>query len=314
MQRKTIGVIVSVLLCSALGVAGGAYVGFRQVKQEVADRPPPKPTAERKAVKKPRVPRFTGTVPFPEYRAKGPLTTPEQQRGLYLDLMKMSLTDLIYEDDPKQIESLADGKEWPNRGMTMIGIKRLDNLHMCMEDVLQRNVPGDFIEAGAWRGGATIFMAAVMKEYGVTDRTVWVADSFEGLPPPNAKDYPQDLGVNLHMHDELAVSIEEVQENFKRFGLLDKDRVKFLKGWFKDTLGQAPIDKIAILRLDGDLYESTMDTLGPLYPKVVSGGYVIVDDRALDSAKQAVDDYRKQHGITEELKQIDWTGWYWQKK
>ena len=225
----------------------------------------------------------------------------------------MSLTDLLYADDPNLIATLADGKEWPDRGLTMIGLKRLDNLHMCMEDVLTRNVPGDFIEAGAWRGGATIFMRAVMKEYGVTDRTVWVADSFQGLPPPNAEKYPADLGINLHMEDALAVSLEEVKSNFARHGLLD-DRVQFLKGWFKDTLPTAPIEKIAILRLDGDLYESTMDTLGPLYPKVVSGGYVIVDDRALDSAKQAVDDYRKQHGITEELKQIDWTGWYWQKK
>ena len=81
----------------------------------------------------------------------------------------------------------------PRAGWTMIGIKRLDQLQECAETVLRRGVPGDFIEAGAWRGGATIFMRGVLKAHNVTDRTVWVADSFEGLPPPDPK-YAADAG------------------------------------------------------------------------------------------------------------------------
>ena len=232
---------------------------------------------------------------------------------LYLDLMKRSLTDLIYENEPEARKVSEEGRDWPSRAMTMIGQKRLDNLQFCIEDVLERNVPGDLIETGAWRGGATIFMRAVLRAHGVTDRTVWVADSFEGMPPPEVRSSPIDAGSDLHESEELAVSLEIVQENFRRYRLLD-EQVRFLKGWFKDTLPGAPIERLAVLRLDGDFYESTMDALVNLYPKLSPGGYVIIDDYALGVCKRAVHDYREQHGITEELVEIDWTGVYWQKR
>jgi len=249
-----------------------------------------------------------------DYHAKGPLAMPEYFRGVYLDLAKMSLTDLLYEDNPEGIKARITGKDWPSRAVTMIGLKRLNNIQACAEDVLLNGVPGDFIEAGVWRGGATIFMKAVLREYGDTSRTVWVADSFEGVPPPSPDKYPSDKDSKLNQYAMLAVSIEKVRANFERFGLLD-DRVRFLKGWFKDTLGTAPIKNLAILRLDGDLYESTMDTLNPLYPKLSPGGYCIVDDYFnLSAQKEAVDKYRAEHGITEEIHQIDWAGAYWQKR
>src|SRR5262249_28776794 len=144
-------------------------------------------------------------------------------------------------------------------------------------DVIQRKVPGDLIECGAWRGGATIFMRAVLQVYGVNDRNVWVADSFEGLPKPDEKNFPDDKGIDLWAYKDLAVSVDQVKANFQRYGLLD-DHVKFLVGWFKDTLPKAPIDKLAILRVDGDLYESTWEALAALYPKLSVGGYTIVDD------------------------------------
>jgi O-methyltransferase len=251
------------------------------------------------------------SVPRGDYRAKGPPEMPEQLRGLYPDLMKAALTDLLYEPDPAAVVARKDGLDWPDRAVTMIGLRRLDNLQSCVEDVLLKHVPGDFIEAGVWRGGATIFMKAILKEYGDTTRTVWVADSFEGLPPPDPDKYPADKGNQLSQEAVLAVSLEEVRSNFDRFGVLD-ERVKFLKGWFKDTLSKAPIEKLAILRLDGDLYQSAMDTLVPLYPKLSPGGYCIIDDSG-PPVKQAVDDYRRQHGITEEIHRADATGAYWQK-
>ena len=100
------------------------------------------------------------------------------------------------------------------------------------------------------------------------------------------------------------MSVDHVRRNFQRYGLLD-DQVKFLVGWFRDTLPTAPLEQIAVLRLDGDLYESTMDALAPLYPKVSTCGYVIVDDYNLPMCKQAVDDYRRANGITEQLVPID---------
>ncbi|MFY7999256.1 MAG: TylF/MycF family methyltransferase [Candidatus Kapaibacteriota bacterium] len=207
----------------------------------------------------------------------------------------------------------AVGKDWPPLADTMIGLKRLDNIQFCIEDILQNNIPGDLIETGVWRGGAVIFMRGVLKSYNVTDRIVWAADSFSGLPSPNTEKYPQDAGDPHHLwSDFLGVSLETVQRNFRRYGLLD-EQVRFLKGWFKDTLPSAPIEQLALLRLDGDMYESTMDALVHLYPKLAVGGYVIVDDYFLKGCSQAIHDYRAQHNIDDEMIPIDWASVYWRK-
>jgi len=110
----------------------------------------------------------------------------------------------------------------------------------------------------------------------------------------------------------MAVSLEEVQNNFKKYGLLD-DQVKFLKGYFIDTLPKAPIERLAVLRVDGDLYESVKQTLDYMYPKVSPGGYILLDDYGdhLPPARKAVDDYRQAHGITEPIKRVDWSGAFW---
>jgi hypothetical protein len=192
-------------------------------------------------------------------------------------------------------------------------MKRLNNIHYCMKEILSNHIPGDFIETGVWRGGATILMKAILKAYGCEDRNVWVADSFEGVPPPNPEKYPDDAGIHLNQLSELAISLEKVQAHFKRYGLLD-NKVIFLKGFFSNTLPTAPINQIALLRLDGDLYESTMDGLVNLYPKVAIGGYVIVDDfGAIPACAKAVRDYRQKHNITDPIIRIDWTGVFWQK-
>ena len=272
----------------------------------------------------------------------------DYSRGLYLDLMERCLLNMIYpqsEEAPsvatdsgfrvRLARALLSGEEgcddhisatksgdhlgrmegrvWPIVAHTMIGLKRLDNLRFCVDEAITNGVRGDLIETGVWRGGAAIFMRAMLKAYGVTDRCVWVADSFEGLPPPNTGKYPHDANSRLHESRELAVSLEQVQANFERYGLLD-GQVRFLKGWFCDTLPTAPIKRLAVLRLDGDMYQSTMDALANLYPKVSLGGYVIVDDYgAIPACRQAVNDYRSANGITEEIRRIDWTGIFWQK-
>ncbi|MDH4095368.1 MAG: TylF/MycF family methyltransferase [Betaproteobacteria bacterium] len=242
-------------------------------------------------------------------------------KALYLDLLKRALTNLIYQDRgliegetrPFDLRRRGEGEDWPEHAHTMIGIKRLDALHFCVEDVLDRGVPGDFIETGVWRGGACIFMRGVLKVRGVTDRIVWLADSFQGLPPPDVARYPQDAGLDFSHRKELAIPLEEVQENFRRYGLLD-EQVQFLKGWFHDTLPGAPVERLAVLRLDGDLYQSTMDALTSLYPKLERGGYAIVDDYSIDACRQAVGDYRARHGISEEIVPIDWSGVLWRKE
>ena len=209
-------------------------------------------------------------------------------------------------------EDRATGKIWPGYADTMIGMKRLDNLQQCVETALADGIPGDLIETGVWRGGACIFMRAILAAHGVTDRRVFVADSFAGLPEPDEERYEADRGDTHHVHPFLAVSREQVENNFRRYGLLD-DRVVFLQGWFKDTLPAAPIERLAIVRLDGDMYESTMDGLTNLYPKLSPGGFCIIDDYALPGCEKAVRDFCRQHGIEPDLEEIDWTGRYWRK-
>jgi len=205
----------------------------------------------------------------------------------------------------------VDLRELNHLWHVMMGRKRLDNLERCIESVLAEGIPGDLIETGVWRGGGTIFMRGMLAAHGVTDRAVWVADSFAGFPPPSL---PQDAGIDFSVarRDE-AVSLEEVQALFERYGLLDA-QVHFLKGWFRDTLPSAPIERLAVLRLDGDLYESTMDALNPLYDKISPGGYVIVDDYfSCPPCAHAVRDFRRQRGVTDEMLVIDGHSLYWRK-
>jgi O-methyltransferase len=261
--------------------------------------------------------------------------------SLYIDLIKRCLTNSIYPDSEKLVlrpdkpikralinlltrsglqvvrpmsaGARLEGRSWPQYAHTMIGQARLDNIEKCVEQVLEDGVPGDLIETGVWRGGSTILMRAILKARGDVTRRVWVADSFAGLPAPNVERYPADAGLTFHLADHLAVSLDEVKSNFGRYGLLD-DQVVFLKGWFSETLPTAPIESLAVMRLDGDLYESTMDALVNLYPKLSSGGFVIVDDYAdIPACKQAVDDFRSQHRIRDEIVPIDWTGVYWRR-
>jgi hypothetical protein len=246
---------------------------------------------------------------------------------MYLNLLKNVLTDTIFGSEPD-----ADGESSPafligftdhyinGRAVSMLPRVRLDHLQRCTGDVIRNGVPGDLIETGVWRGGATIFMRGILKAYGVHDRTVWVADSFEGLPKPDPEKFPLEAATHdgkmmKDVFHHLAVTLDEVRENFARFGLLD-DQVRFLKGWFKDTLPSAPIERLAILRLDGDFYESTMDGLVHLYDKVSLGGYVIVDDYGEESwtyCRKAVEDFRRVRGITEPIVRVDSKCHCWQR-
>ena len=229
---------------------------------------------------------------------------------------KKAIKGLVAASSPVSIDPKTqrmEGRDWPNLAHSMIGMKRMDNIQFCLEDVIRRGVPGDFIETGVWRGGACIFARGILKAYGIKDRTVWVADSFAGLPPPDPGKYPDDAGDIHHLLKPLAISLEQVKSNFDTYGLLD-ERVQFLKGWFKDTLPRAPLKQMAVVRLDGDMYESTMDGLTNLYPKLSVGGYLIVDDYgAVPACAKAVNDYRKQHDINDPIEVIDWGGVFWKR-
>lgn len=231
--------------------------------------------------------------------------------GPLQSLVRRAQLELVHVE-PDRTEARQEGRDWPLEAETMVGLKRLDNLQQCVTSVIRNGVPGDLIETGVWRGGSSIFMRAILKAYGDTSRKVWLADSFRGLPPPDPARYPVDEGDTLWKYSELAIPMEQVKANFSRYGLLD-DQVAFLPGWFRDTLPTAPIERLAVLRLDGDLYESTMEALVALYPKVSAGGFVIVDDYGLPTCRAAIEDFRLAQGITDPIQRIDWTGACWQR-
>jgi hypothetical protein len=266
---------------------------------------------------------------------------------LYLDLLKKTLTGSLYDESAWQIldsqmpkrtlyaffreiiikalrkrslilvktrhfdkDKRDGGIDWPMIGYTMVGMRRLDNLQTCVQSVLKDDVPGDFVECGVWRGGASIFVRALFKVHDISDRKVWLADSFQGMPVPKEHDVGDP---DLSYENYLKVSLDSVKNNFRRFDLLD-NQVQFLKGWFSDSLPHAPIDRISILRLDGDHFSSTMDALTSLYGKVSVGGYVIIDDYyAFPSCSVAVSQFFRDQGIDPELNRIDTLSVYWQR-
>ena len=246
---------------------------------------------------------------------------------LYLDLLKKSLTATTFTSEPdhdqaSQAKFLRSFVSHYIQGtaLTMLPIVRLNNLQSCVIDVIERSVPGDVIETGVWRGGATIFMRGIFKALGIRDRVVWVADSFEGLPESDPEKFPLEANAYAgpfmtKVCNHLAVGIDEVKRNFDGYGLLD-DQVRFLKGWFSDTLPGAPIERLAVMRLDGDLYDSTRDALVNLYDRLSPGGYVIIDDYGEDSwtyCRQAVDEFRTERGISDPLIRVDSRCHYWQR-
>ena len=213
---------------------------------------------------------------------------------------------------PTPQEERIFGRDRPQYAQTMIGVHRLRNVRACVETALAERIPGDLIEAGTWRGGAAIMMRGVLEAHGESERQVFVADSFQGLPEPDPERYPADAPDLNYTAEELAIPLGEVRANFERYGLLD-ERVHFLEGWFRDTLPRLSERAWAVVRLDGDLYESTMDGLVNLYPRLAPGGFLIVDDYGFENCREAIDDYRREHGIEAEVTQVDWTGAYWRK-
>ena len=295
---------------------------------------------------------------------------------LYLDLMKRILVNIIYEDTPylfygkTKKPELADsfaldrrimGEDFPTKAHTCVGMKRLDNIQYCAEQILKNNIPGDFLEAGVGRGGASIFMRSILKVYGIKDRKVVACDAFSDnvgkkvnpvllgglvfilsvlskakrkklltkLQRRRSKDDrsfpavndPSDewtdlvyfgLKNNNHMvRHSPASSLKDVKSHFSRYNLFDEQTV-FLKGFFEDTLQNAPVDQIALLRLDGDTYESTKTAIDNLYPKLSQGGFCIVDDYySFSDCQKAIDEYRENNNMKSELKSIDNMSCYW---
>jgi O-methyltransferase len=214
---------------------------------------------------------------------------------------------------PFDLNLRKGGRDWTLLGATMTGWKRLDNVRKLLTDVIQSNIPGDYIETGVWRGGSSVFARAVITAHGEQEKRVsYVCDSFSGLPPGDRRLDQKDRSWDNTPY--LEVPYEIVANNFMKHNVLDHN-VVFAKGFFRDSIGplSKKIKALSIMRLDGDMYESTVDVLYHLYEKLQIGGYVIIDDWFGFPAKTACEDFFQAHGISPEVIPIDNIAAYWKK-
>ena len=182
---------------------------------------------------------------------------------------------------------------------TMLSVTRLVHLADTVRHADALGLPGDIVECGTWNGGAAAIMAAAAYETPTAaaagERTVWVFDSFAGLPPPGAQD-----GVTEHrafFTGWCTGDPANVEAAFRRTGV-PPERLRTVAGWFEDTLPAAPVGQIAVLHVDCDWYEPVQTVLRTLYDRVVPGGFVTVDDYGLwPGARRAVDEHLAAHGL-----------------
>lgn len=187
------------------------------------------------------------------------------------------------------IQDLIDNK------ITMVGPDGFKTILNHFENISK--IEGDIVECGCWRGGYSIFLSHAFQ-----DKNIWVCDSFEGFQPlETAKhQYNKERHTPFYTHNSvgpLAISLEEVQSHFITYGLGEQERIKFLKGFVKDTLPNSGIKKIALLRIDVDAYSATLETLEELYNKVQPGGYILFDDSNLYETLDAIKTFFKQQDL-----------------
>lgn len=270
-----------------------------------------------------------------EVRASPPGAESEALRRAYLDLLKLCLCDLggssttsvrglphghvvSRELSGDELSLRAEAGDWPAHGLTMIGLRRLDDLQRCVERIVGDGIGGDLIEAGCWRGGASILMRATLDALGAEGRTVWAADSFQGFSHDargrdRAEGEPDTVEPYLAAFDFLAAPLEEVRASFARLGC--ERGTKFLPGFFENTLPGLTAQRWSLVRLDADTYDPTLLALRCLYPALSTGGYLIVDDYGdVTECRAAVDRFRDEHGIREPLEWIDSSCIRWRRE
>jgi hypothetical protein len=190
------------------------------------------------------------------------------------------------------------------RGMTMCSSTRLRGLYSAVQRVVSQGIPGDLVECGTARGGSAALMGLTLKRLGA-QRTLWVFDTFGGLPAPTEAD--PDFNLANRWTGSCIGTLEEVTASFERLGILAQTR--FVKGLFQDTLPRAEVEKIAVLHIDGDWYESVKVCLENLYDKTVSGGVIQIDDYGFwKGACKAVEEFLAGRSIHVELKRLDYSG------
>jgi len=209
------------------------------------------------------------------------------------------------------------------REQTMTSIERMYALHTATRYIVENDIAGDFVECGVWRGGSVMLVAHTLLHLGVSDRTVWLFDTFAGMTAPSAEDIQEMSGRSAHeilaehrkSEDDPFWGVAPrnvVEENLRRTGYPDAN-IRFIEGDVLDTIPANAPNDVALLRLDTDWYASTRHELEHLYPRVTQRGVVIVDDYGYwRGSRKATDECLERAGHPL-LHRIDFTGRMWVK-
>ena len=200
----------------------------------------------------------------------------------------------------------------------MTSVERLFSLINATRYIVNNSIEGDFVECGVWKGGSAMAMAYTLKSLSDLSRDVHLFDTFSGMSSPNSKDInysgmdAKSILEKSDIKDQSSVwcyaSLEEVKSNMVQTGY-NIDRINFVEGKVEDTIPRFAPDKIALLRLDTDWYDSTYHELNHLFPRLVKGGVIIIDDYGYwKGCKEATDQYIQENNIKIMLNRIDMTG------
>ena len=204
------------------------------------------------------------------------------------------------------------------KNYTMTSAERMYSLYQSVEYIFKNNIKGDFVECGVWKGGSSMLMALMLSERGITDKKLYLYDTFEGMSEPSESDMTStgknaiDLLQQENKEDSSSVwcysSIDEVRRNLYSTGF-PKENIVFIKGKVEDTIKENLPGELSLLRLDTDWYESTKIELELLYPLLKEKGVLIIDDFGhWDGAKKAVVEYFEKNKVDPFLFRIDFTG------
>ena len=197
---------------------------------------------------------------------------------------------------------------------TMVKNQNLRLLYDLVSEIIERQMPGDIVECGVWNGGSAAMMGVASMEDPLEKKTrnIWLFDSFEGLPPPGDRD--GDMERQSYFPGWNKGNIKLVQEVFGKFSY-PSENLKIVPGWFDETIVREPIERIVILHIDADWYQSVRTVLELLYSRVVPGGYVVLDDYGLwPGCERAVLDYFAEHEISAAIvRTVGKQGAYFQK-
>jgi hypothetical protein len=199
------------------------------------------------------------------------------------------------------------------RPLTMFPRECLVELAWQVRACLEENIPGAFVECGVWRGGTSFLMAHLLRQAGVTDRKVWLFDSFEGIQPPEDIDglaafkWAEDTTSPFY-YDNFRVSVEEVRRSADELGL--SAHTEFVKGWFDPTISanRDRIGSIAILRIDCNWYTGNRCCLDNLYDQVADGGFVILDYHTWDGCAVAVHEFLGSRRLSHRIESVSGPG------